>query len=143
MDLLSADWATIGKVAVGVVPAAVTLAGLSRGPGAMRSRLKHDVELLEKLPPESEARTKYEAYLAIQVDRFAKLETESSRDIQGLVISGIMVVIFGAAALVLFSLDGWWWWIGGVVIAIFSLAGLSSMFDDAQRVPRDAKGKRV
>lgn len=141
MELFGADLTTIGRVLVGAVPAVVTLVGLTRGPGAMRSRLKHDVEVLEKLPAGTEARTRYEAYLAIQVERFAKLETESRRDIQGLVIAGFLVVGVGAIALYCFALEGWWWWICGVVLSVFAIAGLSTMFEAAQRVPRNEKGK--
>jgi hypothetical protein len=140
---LDIDWATAWRAALGALPVIVTLAGLARGPGAVRSRLKHDVELLEKLPEGTAARESYEKYLETQVNRLAKLETESSRDLQGLVISVVLVVAIGGFGLWLMTLDHWVGWVIGVAAIVFAAAGLGSVFDDAQKVPRDEKGKRI
>lgn len=138
---LSGDPGAIGRLLAASLPALVTILGLLRGPGAIRTRLRHDVELLEKFPPDSEARRKFEVYLSEQVDHFAKYETASKRDVQGLVIAGVLVVGFGALALWLFTLEDWWWWILAASIAIFALAGLATMYESAQKIPRDDKGK--
>lgn len=137
------DVLQIGQVAAGAVTAATALAGILTGPGALRSRLRNDIALLEQLPPGSPAHDRLLEHIDYQVGHIAELDRNASRDIQGAIISGIMIVLFGVLGFWLLNLDDWWWRVAGGIILVFPLAGLSSMYDDLQRVPRDAKGKRV
>ncbi|MGL4173998.1 MAG: hypothetical protein ACRCTR_08005 [Actinomycetota bacterium] len=137
------DLETAARVLAVLVPASVTLAGIIRGPGALRSRLRHDVELVEKLPEDSVARKMLLESIASQVDRVTKLETESSRDWEGTIIGTILVVIFLGLAVWLGGLGTWWAWVLAVLTGVFGLAGLAHVSETAQRVPRDEKGNKI
>jgi hypothetical protein len=50
------NWDIATRVLAAVIPLVTAAIALARGPGAIRSRLKHDSEILEKLPAESDAR---------------------------------------------------------------------------------------
>ena len=138
---MTANWDVIAKFIVGAIPVLVTLVGVTRGPSRLRSTLKHDVELLALLPEDSDARSHMLDLVEAQVKRIALLETEGRRNWQNFASSAFIVVVLSALGLWLFSLDRWWWTASAVFLLIFSLVGLSSMWEDVQRVPRDEKGK--
>jgi hypothetical protein len=126
-----------------VVPAVVAAVGLARGPGSMRSRLRHDVQMLSELPPDSPAHKTLLAHVGDRIEHLAKFETEATRSWDSFVIALFISVGFGALALWLFTSDRWYWWLSGVPMAVIALATLTIMFEAAQRVPRDPKGKRL
>lgn len=139
---MSNDLETIGRVAIGLVPAVVALVGYMRGPSQLRATLRHDVEMLEKLPTGSAPHKLLLSSIERQLKRIDLLDTEASRDVQGAVISALMIIGLGYLALWLIG-NGEWWGIGlATVTGILVGAGIGSMFDDLQRVPRDEKGKR-
>lgn len=49
------DWQSVAQIAGAIVTTGVALAGFITGPGALRNRLKSDIELLGGLPVESAA----------------------------------------------------------------------------------------
>lgn len=135
------DWTAAGRVLAGVVPVVIALVGLSRGPGAVRARLRHDIELLDKLPAGSPAYQRLESYLDGQVERFTKLETESSRDVQGAIISFVLVLAFAFTGVWLVSLGAWWQAVPGLVSLLFAAVGTGETYKAVQRVPRDEAKK--
>jgi len=137
------DYQSLGRVLLGALPAVVAVIGLYRGPGTLRANLRHDIEMLEKLPEGSDARTKMLAFVDSQVERFAKLETEASRDRIGFSIGLFMSVGFGALGLWCATQGGFWWMFGAVWAWSGSLLSLGLLFDSAQRVPRDEKGTKI
>lgn len=142
-DLSDVSWVDAGRVLVGALPILAILAGAIRGPGAFRSRLKHDLDLLEKIPEETEARKLFEDYLAEQVRRFSTLETNSSRNWQNVIIGSALVGAFLALTLYWGTRDHWAWWVVATVPAAFALAGLVYVFEAAQRRPRDDEGNPI
>lgn len=131
------------QIAAVTITASVTLAGFFSGPGALRNRLKGDIELLEKLPPESTAHSTLLANIDDQLKVIQKLDRTASRDGQGAIIGAILVVAFGWLGFYLLRLNDWWWQMGGAVTLIFAAAGLAVVFEDLQRVPRDKDNKRI
>lgn len=141
--MLDIEWQAVGKWAITAVPAVVALLGFLRGPGALRSKLRHDIEMLEKLPKDSDPYKKLLVYIDAQVARFARIETESSRDVQGFVVGLVLSALIWGAALWLWTLGAWYWRAGAVVVACVALAGMSVTFDSAQKVPRGEDGKPI
>ena len=135
------DWELVGRVVVGGLPVAVTLLGLLRGPGALRSTLKHDLALLEQLPETSPARGTWLKHIEMQVERIRLLDSEGKRSWQDFGIALGLVVALLAGTVWLWGLSAWWQLAIAGVLAIFALAGMSTMFEALQRVPRDEKGK--
>lgn len=131
------------QLVAGTVTAGVTLVGFFSGPGALRNRLKNDIDLLEKLPPGSAAHETLLAHIDDQLTAIRSLDQTASRDGQGAVIGGLLVIGFGWLGFYLIGLDDWWWDLTGALVLIFAAAGLTSVYDDIQRVPRDPKGKRI
>lgn len=144
------DWGVIAKVLGGLIPLVVSLIGFARGPGALRSRLKHDAEVLEKIPAESSAHAGLLQLIEVQVDRIAKLETEASRNWNTFVgaLVAAPVCFWGAAAI---AASGPWLGAGGVILRVVlaaavgfvGVACLYGIFESAQRVPRDENGDRI
>lgn len=147
------DWHAVAQIAGTAITAGVALAGYLTGPGALRSRLKGDVELLTNLPTDSSAHEKLLEHIDHQIETIVKLDTEASRDTSGAVIASLMALGLGWLAFYLFGLDwrpwGWhhvWKWVWnalGVVMVVSAAACLSLMFDALQRVPRDIGGKPI
>ena len=137
------SWTDAAKTLPAVVPAAATIIGLGRGPGALRSRLRHDVELVEKLPADSTAQRKMLSHIESQIDRISKLETEASRDVQSLVLALIFAPTLGILTLYLADRDHWLAWAAAVFSGLLALVFVYGIFESAQRVPRDQKGHRI
>lgn len=137
------DWQSFGRLALGALPALVALVGVLSGPGALRSKLRHDIEMLEKLPKDSSAHRRLLQYIDAQVERFANLETESSRDWNGLVGGFVSAVVLWAGFLYLIPMDTWWSWILGVLVGLFALVAMILIFESAAKVPRNPKGVRI
>jgi len=142
MDALRhVDWLTVAKVCAAGASLLVALAGLVRGRASLHSKLDQDLDLLAKLPEGSNARSHFLEYVEGQVETFTLLQTQGARDWQGFVIAGFLVIGLQAFALWLVTLDGWWWAILAVVVTLFAVAGMVSMYDSAKLVPRDEEGK--
>jgi len=133
----------IARILAVSAPALVALAGALRGPGALRSRLRHDIELLNSLPTDSAAHTNLLQHIEHQLLNLSKLETEGKRDWQGLIISAVLVLAFAAGAYWFIDRLTWWGWVTGGTLALFALVGLGEVFGRAQRVPRDNKGNKL
>ena len=137
------DWQSVGRWAIAVVPAAVALVGVLQGPGALRSRLRHDIEMLEKLPKDSAAHAKLLGYIDAQMERFAKVETDSRRDWNGLIGGTVASVVLGVAFMGLGAYDTWWSLMLRVLAVLSGLTALIVVFESAGKVPRNEKGHRI
>lgn len=140
-DLPNIEWVDVGKVLVGLLPTLTVLAGVIRGPGVFRSRLKHDVELLEKIPTGTRARSLFEDYLAAQVERFADFETKAERHWPNVLIGAPFTLVVLGLTVFLLSRDDWWWWAVATVPFAVALAALVVVYEAALRVPRDEDKK--
>lgn len=140
---MNIEWQDIARVAVGAVPAVVAVVGLTRGPGSLRSTLNHDIAALKDLPPDSAAHGRLLLLIEREVDRLAKWETESTRDISGVILGVILTVALGALGLALLGYDGWYWHLAAVPVFFVAAVGLYGMFESIQRVPRNEKGHRL
>lgn len=137
------DWPTTARVVATLVPAVVAVVAFASGPGGLRSRLRHDAEVLEKLPPGSAAHTELLDLVATQVTRIAQLETDASRNWPMLVGAALATPFAFWGTIELATADHWWWWIVAVGLGFTGLALLYGIFESAQRVPRDKDGNRL
>jgi hypothetical protein len=141
--LSASEWETAAKVAAALVPAIVAVIGLARGPGQARAMLRFDVELLAKLPDSSAAHKRLLKQLDDRLAKFGDYEATASRDIPMLVVSIVTAPGLAYLAIWLTTRDEWWAIALAVPTATFSLLFLYGIFECAQRVPRDSKGKRL
>ena len=146
------DWQSAAQIAGAAVTAGVALAGFITGPGALRNRLKGDIELLGGIPAESAAYESLLGHIEHQVKTIETLDKSASRDASGAVIGALLAIGLGWLGFFLFETDGepWGWpiwawvWTGlGVFSLICAAACLSNMFDALQRVPRDENDKPI
>lgn len=113
----------------------------SRGPGVIRSRLKHDAEVLEKLP-ESRARNDLIELLRDEIAVLRRYD-QGRRDIPMMVVALLATPLLGYLTIWLAQL-GKWWSIGlAIPFGLLALVFAYGIFETAQRVPRDSKGKRL
>lgn len=133
------DWVLKSVPVVATVLTAVVSA--SKGPGALRSRLKHDVELIEKVP-ESDARTALLDLVQSEIHALRRWEVDARRDWTSFVFALICAPSFGFLTIWLVQQDDWWSWLS-VLTGTLSLVLLYGIFESAQRVPRDKKGRRT
>lgn len=137
------NWADVGRVIGTLAPAAVALLGAFRGPGALRSRLRHDADLLEKLPEGSAAHGTLLAHLNDQLERIAKTESEGKRDTSGAAVGGFVAVLFAWLTVFLYTQDDWWWRALSAIAAFLAVFGLAYLFERIQKVPRDEKDNPI
>ncbi|KAA1426466.1 hypothetical protein [Nocardioides antri] len=137
------DWRMVGQVLATAAPLAVAALGASRGPGALRSRLRHDVDMLDKLPEGTAARASMLGYLDEQISRIRKLDAEATRDVTASVLGAVLALVFIWGAIWLIDREDWWWQIMAAGPAVLALAALIYLFEAVQRVPRDDKGHPI
>lgn len=140
---MDVSWVDAAKTLPAVVPAVATVVGLGRGPGALRSRLKHDVDLVEKLPDGSGAQEKLLTHIEGQITRISKLETDATRDWSSFVLAIVSAPSLGVLTIYLAGREHWLAWIAAVFSGLLALVFVYGIFESAQRVPRDKKGHRV
>lgn len=129
------------------IPVLITLTTflltLSRGPGVLRSRLKHDVELVEKLP-DSPARDVLLDFVHEQAKALTKYELEASRHWNLFVSSLFIAPSLGYFTVWLISEQSGWWTVPAAAVAgVATLLFVYGIFETGQRVPRDKDGKRL
>lgn len=139
MDL---NWDVIGKAVAGAIPIVAAIVGFFRGPGVLRSRLNHDVDLLQRLPPGSPPHDHLLEKIDRQLRTIESIDREASRDVSSAVIAFLLIVGLTFASVWLWAIQVWWGYLLAIGIAIFALAGIASMIDSLELVPRDEKGRK-
>lgn len=140
---MNPEWETAVRVALGAVPALATVAGLLQGPGARRTRLKRDVELLGNLPAESAAHRSMLQWIDSQINELKTFETNASRDWTGLGIAVVLSVVFGYLTYFLLARGEWWEILLATVSGVLTAAMVFMTFDSAQLARRNEKGNRI
>ncbi|GAA0363856.1 hypothetical protein GCM10009530_11930 [Microbispora corallina] len=139
---MSVDWGDlVAKSLPAVVPLLTALYAATRGPGVIRERLKNDAEVLEKLP-DSDARTQLLELIGDEV-RALRQYNSAKRDLTSLGMALVAAPALGYLALWLAGLGPWWGPPAALVAGFLALACTYGIFESAQRVPRDAKGRRL
>lgn len=136
-------WEQVAKVAIAAVPAGTAALGIARGAGGLRNRLKHDVELLEKLPDESEAKEALLSSVARQIKRIERAEQDSSRDVPMLVLALVTAPLLGYLTLWLIQRGHWWTAILAVPTGVLGLVFVYGIFDSAENAPRGSTRRRL
>nr|WP_146177678.1 hypothetical protein [Sphaerisporangium cinnabarinum] len=128
--------------AVGVLlPVIVPLVLASLRTSPLDRRLDHDVERVAKLP-ESEARTLILERIRRTVEA-QSAEPEGRRDTPMLVVSVILTGALGWLTVWLVANGAWWSYTLAAVAALLCLLFVYGIFETAQKVPRDEKGRRI
>jgi ABC-type amino acid transport system permease subunit len=135
------DWDTIAKVTGAVVPAVAAVLGYFSGPGRLRSHIRYDVDTLVKLPDGSAARRALDQLVSSRVEKLRKVEVEGRVDLTMLVVSLIATPLLVWTTVWLFGHPGWIWKFGSVITGVVAFVFVYGIFESAQRVPRDEKGR--
>jgi amino acid transporter len=134
-------WETTARIAAVLVPLAAALIGVAQGPGRLRARLKTDVEILEKLPENSDARELMLELVDAKTRQLRELELVRSRDPIGTVVGVVGTAGLGWLTVWLAQRDAAWGSILAFVTGVLALFFTIGIFISARRVPRDPKGR--
>jgi hypothetical protein len=140
---VAVDVEQVGRIIATVAPVAAALLANARGPGVQRARVRHDAELLEKLPADSSAREALLEHIEHQVRAITETERNGSRDPAMLAFALFVTPPLGYLAIWLFQRGTWWGILGGGLSATLAALFVYGIFETAAKVPRDAKGKRI
>jgi hypothetical protein len=126
-----------------LVPLITLLVTLVRGPGALRSRIKHDIELLVQLPESAPARDALLSIINSDIETLGAYHT-AKRDWSMFVVAIICAPLLGYLAVwLVVEQDGWWTVPVAFVSGLFAVIFVYGIFEAGERVPRDEHGKRI
>lgn len=121
---------------------ATVLVTVARGPGILRTRLRHDLDILKELP-DSAARDALLTHIDNEVSALVAYD-KARRDVPMLVVSLALAPTSGyLASWLILTKDDWWALALGAVCAVVSILFLYGIFETGERVPRDKDGKRI
>jgi hypothetical protein len=102
------------------------------GASRIRSLIKANAELLEKLPAEGEGRAKLAKHIDYLVGRLTESESRRfrrKRDAEGVMLGIIAFIGFGYWSYVLIQADEMWW---TLLTGVFAAAGLTGLVEELQ-----------
>jgi hypothetical protein len=140
---MTQEWETVARVIGVLVPAAAAILGFTRGPNALRSRLKHDAETLDKLPKDSEAHRALLEHVNAQVRDLRRYETVATRHWPSFIGALILAPLSGYATVWLLQRATWGGFVGAFLCGFLTITLAYGIFEAGKSVPRDAKGKRL
>jgi hypothetical protein len=138
------DWGLVGEIAVAALAtlaAGLRLMDSRQAMSRRRSQLVNDLDLLDRLPPGSEAHERLERFVHESVVDLVVRETEERRDPVGVVLAGAFLVGAVWAGYQYWVHEGSRWWV--VLAAVLALFGLVGMSQDAVPRRRDARGRPI
>lgn len=136
------DWNLLVGLIPPLAPVAVALAGASRGPGRLRADLKHDAEVAKLLPDDGHARREMEGLLLQEV-RSLRRYASGRRQLGFTFMAIVGTALVGYLAIWLLRQEAWWTVAMGILAGLSTLPFLYGIFESAEKVPRDEKGKRL
>lgn len=122
------------------VPALTAIAAAVRGPGALRSKILRDAEIVAKLP-ESQARETMLELLHVETTRLKAYQTGTARYWTKLTSFVLATAGFGYLTAWLVTRPHWWSWFA-IATGYVGLNFLIAVFQSARRVPKDATATR-
>lgn len=131
------------KVVAAALPAVAAILGLVNSSGRMRKQIRDDIELLDKLPADSEAHERLLSHIAGQVETLISWRETSKRDWSGLSVGVVITGLFGVGAWWLFGHGRFWTSVLGALSLVVAALGLFGISESIARVPRDDKGRRL
>lgn len=132
-----------GSIVVAIL--GVLAAGLQLRPPqerGQRAKLRKDAELLALLPQGSSAYSLLAAHIEWQVRQLVEQQTTKRRDITG-IITGTMLVVFGAGLIWQGHDAGLWRWLWYPLAALLILLGTIVAGTALEKRDRDRKGRPV
>jgi hypothetical protein len=138
------DWGSVGEVAVatiGALAAGLKLMDTRQATSRRRRRLMRDLDLLERLPADSDARQRLEAMIHQAVLDLVSDETEKRRDWTGIVLATAFLLGAGWAGFQYWAHNGSGWWL--VLLVVLGVFGLVGVAQDAVPRRRDAGGRPI
>jgi hypothetical protein len=133
------EWETFARVIGVLIPAAAALLGFVRGPNALRSRLKHDAETLDKLPKDSEAHRALLEHIRAQVSDLRRYETVATRHWPSLIGALVFAPLTGYATVWLIQRTTWGGFVGALLCGFLTITLAYGIFEAGQRAPETPK----
>lgn len=135
----SVDWETAIGLGGAVALAALTLAREWATTRSARSRIRDDIEILDKLPAESPAADALRAHIERAILRLVESDQTHRRDPSGLILTAFFVA--ATAWTVRAAATGSdWWFLAVFGLGLFAIAGFATSFP---KVPRDESGREI
>lgn len=135
------DWESLARLVPAIAPVAVAALGATRGPGALRTAIRHDAETLKTLPADSQSAKALKSFPAGQIERLARASSEDvTRNVPMLVVAFLATPLLGWGAIALYQRGGMWVALA-ILMGMLAMLFLHGIFETAQKVPRDGKGK--
>lgn len=104
-----------------------------------RSRIRDDIEILDRLPAESPAADPLRAHIERSVLRLVESERTHRRDSGGLILTAFFAAATAWAVRAAVTGSDWWF-IAVVGLGLFTIAGFATSFP---KVPRDERGREI
>lgn len=134
------DWELLSRLIAALATLGTATAGFFKGSGAERSAAKEEAELLALLPTDSDAYRMLAAHVTRRVER---LTQPGTRDWPMFVVALLVAPVLGWTTIWLVQRGTMWSWLLAPLAGLAFLIFLYGLFETAQKVSRDTKGKRL
>lgn len=135
MDVALAIVTAIGTVAIGALGVWIRY---QEAPDRRAHRIRRDLEILDALPGDSEAKDELRAHVEQSVSTMLE-ERKRSRNLSG-AFFGLFTVAYGLYLYALGTSQGGWWRMLWALALLFVLAGSLGLIDGLKRGERDSEG---
>jgi hypothetical protein len=119
-------WQPVVQFSAVAVPVAAALIAISQGPGRLRAQIKTDVEILEKLPEDSSARTSLLGMIEKKIALLVNLELRAPRR-PGYAVMFATLAVINAFAIYHTLLRGPHLSVGGLTVLAIIAAGFPTI----------------
>lgn len=137
------SWEVFGQAMVAILTIGAAFVQFRRSTSYPRENLRHDLEILAKLPRDSEARAKLAGHIEDAVIRSLDVEDDKRRDPTGIALGVIFIVGGSAAAYYGFQTETFWRLALWVLAALLLLLGIPGFVQDVTKRKRDAAGRPI
>jgi predicted MFS family arabinose efflux permease len=135
------SWKTIAEAVAVLAPLVLGLLRIVLAPDRARRALKHDSEIVNLLPPGSEAQNALLAHVERQIADLQERST-SRRDLASFGFALVTGSALGWLTVNFAFRDEWGWKVAAFATAVLTVIFVYGALESVQRVQRDEKGRR-